>query len=381
MLSLRSGAGTLALLNLMMLALSRWWLAAAVLFSASAALAHDPFEITADVRIVPSALEVKVTMSAGTAMALVKKDLPEGTRLTPENFPTHRARLAASGGNIFEVQAGQTPLALLSSDAILTVENDVEFQLKYAAPSESPLRFHALHVERLGYGYGATVMVLDSKGAFLGSKLLMGDDTRFELPIAPGGGASAPAKPTVSFRSFFLLGIEHIITGYDHLLFLGGLLIAYRRFRPVAVVITCFTIAHSLTLALAALGLVTVAPSLVEPLIAASIVYVGIENLVRRGQEPKGRGWLTFAFGLIHGFGFAGILRETGLGQNGAELALPLFAFNLGVEAGQIAIAAICIPLWWVLCRNKAVEKHGPVVLSAIVALAGVFWLLQRTVL
>jgi hydrogenase/urease accessory protein HupE len=176
-----------------------------------------------------------------------------------------------------------------------------------------------------------------------------------------------------------VLGIGHILTGYDHLLFLLGLLVACRRLRTMVVIITCFTLAHSITLALAALGLVVIPSRIVEPLIAASIVFVGVENLVRR-EEPPHRWLLAFFFGLIHGFGFASALREAGLGQSGAALAVPLFSFNLGVELGQLGLVAVVFPLLLWLRARPAFVRVGPPVVSALVAVAGLFWLLQRTV-
>src|SRR5205814_834975 len=96
-----------------------------------------------------------------------------------------------------------------------------------------------------------------------------------------------------------------------------------------------------------------------EPAIAASIVFVGVENLVRRGTEPPGRWALTFAFGLIHGFGFASVLRELGVGENGSGIAMPLFTFNAGVELGQVAIAAIVLPVVWRLRKNQKFVSFG----------------------
>lgn len=346
--------------------------------------AHDPFEITTDAKLKPEALELRVTMSAGTAFQLIRGDKENG-RVSPASFPAQQASLAAQGGNIFEVKAGDTPLALSSSKVSLTHENDVEFLLLYAPPQASPLRLQALLVEKLGYGFGATVLLTDGTNKFLGSKLLMGDEKVMEVPIAAAGQsappASAPAQPSISFRSYLRLGIEHIVTGYDHLLFLAALLVVCRTFRSVLVIVSCFTLAHSLTLAAASLDLVNVSSRIVEPLIALTIVWVGVENLLRRGQEVSGRGWLTFAFGLIHGFGFASILRETGLGRDGASVALPLLGFNLGVELGQIALAALFLPIWWQLKKLPAVEKHGAFAVSGLVAVAGLIWLLQRTVL
>jgi hypothetical protein len=115
-------------------------------------------------------------------------------------------------------------------------------------------------------------------------------------------------------------------------------------------------------------------------MIAASIVYVGVENLIRRGAEPKGRWALTFGFGLVHGFGFASVLRELGVGSNGHSLAMPLFTFNLGVEVGQITIAAVALPLVWQLRKNATFVRRGVPILSAMVALAGLYWFLERTI-
>ena len=185
---------------------------------------------------------------------------------------------------------------------------------------------------------------------------------------------------TPTFWGFLRLGVEHIWTGYDHLLFLFALLVVCRSFRAIVAIITCFTLAHSLTLALATLNVVNLPSRFVEAAIAASIVFVGLENLVRRGEEPKGRWALTFAFGLIHGFGFASVLRELGVGQGGQGLVMPLFTFNLGVEIGQVAVAAIVLPVVWRLRKNEKFLRRGVPALSAVVAAAGLYWLLERTV-
>ncbi len=183
------------------------------------------------------------------------------------------------------------------------------------------------------------------------------------------------------FWDFLQLGVRHIWTGYDHLLFLFGLLVVCRSFRSVVIIISCFTVAHSVTLALVTLGAVHLPANLVEPLIAASILFVGVENLVRRGAEPKGRGAVAFGFGLIHGFGFANVLRDLGVGASGSGVAVPLLGFNLGVELGQIAVAAIALPLLWQLRRLPAFTRFGVPILSGIVAAIGLYWLLERTVL
>jgi hydrogenase/urease accessory protein HupE len=181
----------------------------------------------------------------------------------------------------------------------------------------------------------------------------------------------------ISALDFLLLGVKHILTGYDHLLFLFSLLLVTRSIASALKIITAFTVAHSITLALAALNLVRVPASIVEPIIAASILYVGIENLVR-GEMPKGRTLLTFAFGLIHGLGFASALREAGLGAGHTGIIGPLVSFNLGVELGQVLLAAIALPLLWKVSVHPLLARRWIPVCSVLVALAGGCWLVQR---
>ncbi len=361
------------------------------LFPTPRAFAHDPFEITADGRLSPDKLVLHITMSRSTAYALIEPGILGGTSFTPEVLPRVIAAFEARAGDILEVEAGDAPLELRKTVVTITQEEDVDFILEYTPPAQSPLRFRATHVQKLGYGYGVTLTLTGDK-EFLGSKLLMEHDLVLEVPIklpsdgAPSGAGPsepdpAPARPSFSFRSYLLLGIEHILGGFDHLLFLAALLVVCRSLRRFFIIITCFTLAHSLTLGLAALDLVSLSPAIVEPLIAASIVYVAAENLLRRGQEPAGRGWLTLTFGLIHGFGFAGALKATGLGRDMMSVAAPLFSFNLGVELGQLLVAAVGLPLWWQLRKFKPIDRFGAMIVSAAVGAAGVYWLLERTVL
>ena len=143
-----------------------------------------------------------------------------------------------------------------------------------------------------------------------------------------------------------LLGVKHIWTGYDHLLFLSALLLVCPTFKSAIQVVACFTVAHSLTLAFATLNLVWVSSRVVEPAIAASIVYIGIENLFRP-EAPKSRWLVTFVFGLVHGLGFASVLRDMGVASSTTGVAVPLVGFNLGVETGQLVIACLLLPAIW----------------------------------
>ena len=171
--------------------------------------------------------------------------------------------------------------------------------------------------------------------------------------------------------AFLFLGIEHILTGYDHLLFLFALLIIGIGFRDAALVITSFTIAHSITLVLATYDVVRLSPEIVEPLIALSIVYVGIENILKK--EARYRWALTFLFGLIHGLGFASILRDLGVGDTWSVLL-----FNLGVEVGQLAIACLVLPVIWYLLKPRADFRRISVALSIAVSAAGLYWFIER---
>lgn len=173
--------------------------------------------------------------------------------------------------------------------------------------------------------------------------------------------------------SFVLLGIEHILTGYDHVLFLISLLMLGGGFGDLLKVVTAFTIAHSVTLSLAVLDIVTLPVRFVESAIALSIVYVAAENFWRKGLRWR---WLiTFVFGLIHGLGFAGVLKE--IHPNQANLALSLVSFNIGVEIGQIAI----VTLAFVVLRT--IKKHPWELmirrcLSGCVIALGLLWFVQR---
>jgi hypothetical protein len=194
---------------------------------------------------------------------------------------------------------------------------------------------------------------------------------------APDSGAAQDAaehdEGGSAFSRFFSLGVEHIWTGYDHLLFLLAVLLAGGGIWRLAGIVTSFTIAHSITLGAAATGLVTLPVEPVEAVIALSIVYVAAENLLGRGADR--RALVTFAFGLIHGFGFASILAETGLPAGG--ILIPLLAFNLGVEAGQLAVVVVVVPLLAVLLRGPHADRIR-MALSILIALAGAAWAIER---
>lgn len=175
---------------------------------------------------------------------------------------------------------------------------------------------------------------------------------------------------------FSKAGVEHIVTGYDHLCFLFALLLWATRIWPVVKIVTAFTVSHSVTLSLAALNIVTLPTQWVEAAIAASIIYVAVENFFSRRVDGRWRD--TFLFGFVHGFGFASGLLEMGVPQNAVLPALA--SFNIGVEIGQVAVVLVFVPL--LLAIDKATgDRRDPKVVyagSAIIALFGAYWLLER---
>jgi hypothetical protein len=180
--------------------------------------------------------------------------------------------------------------------------------------------------------------------------------------------------------NFVILGFDHILEGADHLLFLFCLLIPLRRISALIPVITSFTIAHSLTLIASALGWVPSSiwfPSLIETLIALSIVYMACENII--GVRQQHRWIMTFAFGLVHGFGFSFLLTES-MQFAGSHLLMSLLAFNLGVELGQILVVLIAVPIVYLLFRFALPERAGVILLSAIVGHWAWHWMEERWV-
>jgi hypothetical protein len=190
-------------------------------------------------------------------------------------------------------------------------------------------------------------------------------ETRVEADAAGGRGLG----------SFVLLGIEHILTGYDHLLFLLGLLLRGGSWLTLAKIVTAFTLAHSVTLALAALDIVMLPDRLVEAVIALSIAFVAAENIFLKPVVSR-RWVVSFCFGLVHGFGFSSALRELDLPTHG--LVLALFGFNIGVELGQGLVVAVALPLL-ALIRRAGWEQRMVWSSSLAILVVGVVLFVERT--
>jgi HupE / UreJ protein len=340
--------------------------AATVLLAAPAlAWAHQAGLSYADITVQGARVDVSLRASAAE-LALAFPALVPATR----GAETPLAPASARGLlEMVSVARAGAPCALEPGEVRAEPPDGLRVAGTFTCPGDGPLQVRMALVDLMPPGH-TLLAKATSAGRVEEHAVRAG---RVELRI------DAPSAWWTTAARFVALGVEHIFTGPDHLAFLLGLLLATRGLREIARVVTSFTAAHSLTLALAALGVVAPPASAVEPLIAASIVWVAVENLLsaRRGAaHPGGRWRLAFAFGLVHGFGFAGALAPLGLER--ARLAASLVAFNLGVEAGQLAFVLALSPLLALLRRTERSSLAALRAGSLAVGSAGVFWLATR---
>ncbi|MFC5604816.1 HupE/UreJ family protein [Sporosarcina koreensis] len=187
------------------------------------------------------------------------------------------------------------------------------------------------------------------------------------------GDVSTPTKSGSAWFSFFKLGMIHILEGYDHLLFLIALLLRKQTLKQYIGIVTAFTIAHSITLSLSVLDIVNLPSLFVESVIALSIIYVALENIFRKKIQYR---WgLTFAFGLIHGLGFADLLKEMALPKS--QLAVALVSFNIGIEVIQVGIVLLCLPILFYLHKMNNSLKVIQII-SGFIVISGAYFLVQQ---
>lgn len=226
---------------------------------------------------------------------------------------------------------------------------------------------------RYGVRYGNYVLHVGNAGLGGALWLKAGEQSH---PYVIGKGFKERTLVDV-LRGYVVLGFTHILPkGLDHILFVLGLFLFSARLKPLLIQVTAFTVAHTITLAAAIYGVVSLSAAVVEPLIAASIAYVAIENILVRQLRPW-RTLVVFGFGLLHGLGFAGVLQEIGLPRE--QFVPALLSFNVGVELGQLAVIALAylaVAMW----AHRRPWYHGRVVVpaSAMIAAVGLFWTVQR---
>ncbi|MDZ4850471.1 MAG: HupE/UreJ family protein [Pirellulaceae bacterium] len=369
-----------------------------------------------------SGLHVTITADrVRAAITLHTRDL--GTWFPPGNFPDYVAdvcrEMERTVGEMIDARTDDQSLEIEQAHAFLLEVGLIEIDVDFPLPTNSEtvdLLVWSKHLIMMPRGHQQLLFIEDrremAEGAEFGTMRLedvltverdagtvrlppivssskaASVDSNQEVSIKPDepkseiagirSPKSAPASETASSKiSFFLFGVEHILTGYDHLLFLIALLLSCTKFREATAIVTCFTLAHSITLALAAMEIVRFPSWIVESVIALSIVYVAIENLL---VVPKlwPRAAITCGFGLVHGLGFASALRDIGLGTIPGGVVWPLLKFNLGVEAGQLCVAAVIFPLH-MLARKKETFANVLVIAgSGIIAIVGSYWFVSR---
>jgi len=325
-----------------------------LLAAAPAAFAHDPGLSGIVVR--PDGAGLAVTVRVNRAdLRLAGSDDPGRLRAMAP------AALAASVDG-HDLVAGETDVRF----------EDVHAEARVAYPEARGQRLvlRSGWFERLAFGHKQLVRLVGRDGAVVAERLLGADAPLFAADVHASEATSA---------SFFRLGVEHILAGWDHLLFLATVLVVCTRLGDAIRAVSAFTVAHSLTLALATLGWIRLPAAVVEPVIAASIVVTACLNCLG-GRGARERFVLTFGFGLVHGLGFASALADLGGGGRWTMLRSVL-AFNVGVEVGQMAVAASILPLLWRLGRSPAYAHAVVRGCSVAAALMGVGWFVERTVL
>lgn len=314
---------------------------------ATSAHAHDPGL---------SSLTVRSSEGGVTFLLLV-----DDAALSPRRRGTHCAAEGVLAGSI----AGRAVPVRVSCRAAEAQHTAFEGSLEVPRAGELTLTLALL--QELPRGHRSYLRMQDVEG-----------HTESDRMLARGSEAVALQVSAARSADFFWLGVEHILTGFDHLLFLGVLLLGVEGLRRMAAVVSCFTLAHSMTLALASMRVVVLPSSLVEPLIAASVVFVALRGCFFT-QPVTERLLVTFVFGLVHGLGFASALEALGATGRGFGTLGPLLRFNLGVETGQLAVGLVCLPLLARVRHGSCARLPVRQLLSGVGALVGLFWLLQRT--
>ena len=342
----------------------------AVVVSGTQLVAHPaPFSFV-DLRIEGTRIDLEVVVHAFD-VAYELGVQPPNRVLEPGGLGSRAERLAALLDERLEVTVdGQRLRAESWSDPEPLPERQ-SISLRASADLEQAPG--SVEVEAVMFPYDPshqTFVNFYDAGALTSQAILGGDETAYQYFVGRRQGTLAV------IQEFVPQGVHHILIGPDHLLFLIGLLLLGGAVRRLLLVVTAFTVAHSITLALAVLDIVSPPGNVVEPIIALSIIYVGADNLLVRGGRDM-RVWIALVFGLIHGFGFASVLREMGL-PTGA-LGWSLFSFNLGVEIGQVVVAVVVASALMMLRgRSEAAGRRLAVAGSIAVMAAGLFWFVQR---
>lgn len=344
--------------------------ALALLLAATAADAHELSTSYTTVTVQPERLLVEVGFRPSDLIEHFKLDTTGDGRLDPSELDAAAAEMAGYVADHLGVSANFMPLELEPQGAAFIADGSGGTLARFAfvagsRKSPGQITLQVDFSDRLGDKHINFVKLIS--GEQIQQAVLSTEEPSHRFTL--GKGVSLLAQ----LGAFVLLGIEHIFLGYDHILFLLALILLGGRLRDLVKIVTAFTIAHSITLTLAGLELLALPASLIESGIAISIIYVACENFWMR--EASHRWIITFFFGLVHGFGFANVLRDLGLPSRG--LVTSLLAFNVGVEIGQIAIVALLFPVIVWLAR-QTFRRQVVLTASGVILLFGLGWFIER---
>ena len=324
-----------------------------------------------DVRIDSAAIDVTVVAHTFDFANDLKVQPPERL-LEPDVLKAHGGAIAQMLRDRLNIAADGEALRNLAWSAPEAIPDRQSIRMRASYAVMGPIG--RIDVGTVMFPYDPqhkTFLNVYESGAIAAQAILDKDRTTFEYFAGTRQGVQAV------LQKFVPAGVHHILIGPDHLLFLVGLLLLGGTMKQLLLVVTAFTIAHSITLSLAALGMVMPPASAIEPAIALSVIYVGADNLLVSAGGRDTRAWIAFAFGLIHGFGFANVLRDMDLPSR--ALGWTLFAFNVGVEIGQLVFVVIIASLFaWIRSRSEAAGRRLAFAGSIVVMLAGAFWFVQR---
>jgi hypothetical protein len=331
-----------------------------------AALAHEVGLSRGEYMLDGAAVRVQLTFARPELLGLLPElDEEKDGFLSAGDLITGRERLKATVRSGLAVRTSSGDCQMESQDARLIEEDGVALEAKFvcAQPTDRAM----VEVRLLqGFAQGHRHLARASSRGVAVEAVVLQSAPSVEL------GASADRGSVMG--PMLWMGMVHILGGFDHLVFLFGLLLVGGSLRGLVATITAFTLAHSITIAMAVLGVWSASPSLIEPAIALSVAYVGVENFFVKSADRR---WLiTFPLGLVHGFGFAGALG--GLAVPKDQLLSALVAFNVGVELGQLAVLSVVLPLLLWARRRPWFRLYGVRGLSAVVVLLGLGWFALR---
>ncbi|MGQ0657769.1 MAG: HupE/UreJ family protein [Chromatiales bacterium] len=354
-----------------------------LLVLACPAHAHDPGLSAAELKLGDAELAVHFTFARRDIEAIIPIDADNDGAVSVAEFAAARPYLEKLGNAAIEVSVDEQRLSAEPPAIELDDSDALHFRLGFAQTAGSRIGISVPIVAKLARGHRQYLAVRDGDGQLLADQLLSAAASQLHVDLA-----KSPSRD--SFPNYLAQGVWHIWIGYDHILFLLTLLLpavlrrelgrwlAVERFGQafweVFRIVTAFTAAHSITLSLAALGVVELPSHWVESAIALSVVLAALNNLWPLVDKRR---WLVaFGFGLVHGLGFANVLRDLGLPQD--SLVLALFGFNVGVEVGQVAIVSALLPLTYAV-RSTVVYRRVALGLgSLIIAVMASVWLVER---